>query len=124
MNLEPRNQENLQPWRNVMAHSIAISKKNQITIPQAVVDELGFKDRAEYVVSGGQLILKPARDDRGEYFSDEILAELIANGYSGEELLMKFKEIKRRVPAAVEMMIKESEENAVEIPEGELWGDV
>lgn len=121
---EPRNQESLQLWRNVMAHTIAISKKNQITIPQSVVNQLGFKDKAEYIVSGGQFILKPARDDTGDYFSEEILADLISSGYTGEELLMKFKETKRQVPAAVELMIKESEDKAAEVSDEELWGDV
>ncbi len=90
-----------------MAQTIAISKKNQITIPQAVVDKLGFKDRAEYIVSGGQFILKPARDDTGDYFSEEILADLIDH-----------------IPAAVQLMIEDAEEKAVEISEEELWGDV
>ena len=124
MYLEPRNQENFQPRRNVMAQIIAISKKNQITIPQAVVDKLGFKDRAEYIVSGGQFILKPARDDTGDYFSEEILADLISQGYSGEELLERFKDIKKRIPAAVQLMIDDAEKNAVEMSEEELWGDV
>ena len=107
-----------------MAQTIAISKKNQITIPQAVVDQLGFKNRAEYIISGGQFILKPARDDTGDYFSEEILADLIDKGYSGEELLIKFKEIKKKVPAAVQSMIKDAEENPVTISDEELWGDV
>ena len=124
MYLEPRNQETVQPRSNIMAQTIAISKKNQITIPQAVVDKLGFKDRAEYIVSGGQFILKPARDDTGDYFSEEILADLIDQGYTGAELLARFKDVKKHVPAAVQLMIEEAKEKAVEISEEELWGDV
>lgn len=124
MYLEPRNQEIIQPRSNIMAQTIAISKKNQITIPQAVVDKLGFKDRAEYIVSGGQFILKPARDNTGDYFSEEILADLIDQGYTGAELLARFKDVKKHVPAAVQLMIEEAEEKAVEISEEALWGDV
>ncbi len=124
MYMEPRNQGNLQPRRIIMAQTIAISKKNQITIPQTVVDQLGFKNRAEYIVSGGQFILKPARDDTGDYFSEEILADLIDKGYSGEELLLKFRDVKRKVPSAVKAMIQDAEENAVVISDEELWGDV
>lgn len=124
MYVEQRNQGIIQPRSNIMAQTIAISKKNQITIPQAVVDKLGFKNRAEYIVSGGQFILKPARDNTGDYFSEEILADLIEKGYSGEELLAQFKNAKKHVPAAVKMMIEESEEKAVDIPDEELWGDV
>lgn len=124
MYVEQRNQEILQPRSNIMAHTIAISKKNQITIPQSVVDKLGFKNRAEYIVSGGQFILKPARDDTGEYFSEEILADLIEKGYSGEELLAQFKNAKKNIPAAVKMMIEEFEEKAVGVVDEELWGDV
>lgn len=124
MYAEQRNQAIIQPRSNIMAQTIAISKKNQITIPQAVVDKLGFMDRAEYIVSGGQFILKPARDNTGDYFSEEILADLIERGYSGEELLAQFKNAKKHVPAAVKLMIEESEDKAVEIKDEELWGDV
>ena len=45
-------------------------------------------------------------------FSEEILADLIAQGYSGEELLGKFKEQSRKIRPAVEQLIAEADEIA------------
>lgn len=54
-----------------------------------------------------------ARIHMGESeFSEEILADLIAQGYSGEELLGKFKEQSRKIRPAVEQLIAEADEIA------------
>lgn len=44
---------------------------------------------------------------RGE-FDVEILADLIAQGMSGQELLTKFKEIRKQIRPAVKRMLDES----------------
>lgn len=38
-------------------------------------------------------------------FDEEILRDLINEGYEGNELLNKFKEIRAKVPAAMEKML-------------------
>lgn len=54
-----------------------------------------------------------ARVHMGESeFSEEILADLIAQGYSGEELLEKLKEYSRGIRPAIEQMIAEADEIA------------
>lgn len=45
-------------------------------------------------------------------FSEEILADLTAQGYSGEELLGKFKEQSKKIRPAVEQLIAEADEIA------------
>ncbi|MCK5758318.1 MAG: AbrB/MazE/SpoVT family DNA-binding domain-containing protein [Clostridiales bacterium] len=70
---------------------IRISSKRQITIPQKYYDELGFEDRAECILNDGVLTIRPVRENVGFDFSEQILADLIAEGYSGDELLKKFK---------------------------------
>ena len=47
----------------VMTLSSSVSSKGQVTIPQEVRVRLGLKegDRVEFVVEGGQTILRPAR---------------------------------------------------------------
>jgi antitoxin PrlF len=56
-----------------MAHSSTISSKGQVTVPQEVRIRLGLKtgDRVEFVVEGGNTILRPARgaDNRFEAYA-------------------------------------------------------
>ena len=95
---------------------ISISSKRQITIPQKFYDELGFDSEAECVLQDGALILRPVRNSGGE-FAEQILADLIAQGYAGEELLEKFKAAQKQVRPAVERLIEEADEIAAK-PKG------
>lgn len=87
---------------------IKISSKRQITIPQQFFDSLGFADEAECSLKDGALIIRPVRQNGGE-FAEQILADLLAQGYQGDELLAKFKEAQSKVRPAVERMIKEAD---------------
>ena len=66
---------------------LSISSKRQITIPQKFYQTLGFGDEAECVMRGNELIIRPVKTVAGGEFAEQILAELIAEGLSGEELL-------------------------------------
>lgn len=88
---------------------IKISSKRQITIPQQFFDSLGFADEAECSLKDGALIIRPVRQNGGE-FAEQILADLLAQGYQGDELLAKFKEAQSKVRPAVERMIQEADE--------------
>ena len=70
---------------------VSISSKRQITIPQKFFTALGFTDKAECLVRGNELVIRPARVSAGDGFAEHILAELIAEGLSGNELLTEFK---------------------------------
>ena len=87
---------------------IKISSKRQITIPQQFFDSLGFADEAECSLKDGALIIRPVRQNGGE-FAEQILADLLAQGYQGDELLAKFKEAQSKVRPAVERMIQEAD---------------
>lgn len=91
---------------------IKISSKRQITIPQQFFDSLGFADEAECSLKDGALIIRPVRQNGGE-FAEQILADLLAQGYQGDELLAKFKEAQSKVRPAVERMIQEADEFAM-----------
>ena len=91
---------------------IKISSKRQITIPQQFFDSLGFADEAECSLKDGALIIRPVRQNGGE-FAEQILADLLAHGYQGDELLAKFKEAQSKVRPAVERMIQEADEFAM-----------
>jgi len=91
---------------------VSISSKRQITIPQKYYSMLGFGDEAECLVRGNELIIRPARKYSGGEFAEQILAELIAQGYSGDQLLSQFKKRQSQVRPAVEAMIEQAKEAA------------
>lgn len=91
---------------------LSISSKRQITIPQKYFTMLGFENTAECVVRGNELVIRPVRSSSGGEFSEQILADLIAEGLTGKELLNKFKERQAQVRPAVEAMIADAENAA------------
>lgn len=91
---------------------LRISAKRQITIPQKFFQTLGFGDEAECVLRGNELVIRPIKTLSGGEFSEQILAELIEEGLSGETLLSKFKERQAQVRPAVEAMLSEAEDVA------------
>ncbi len=91
---------------------VSISSKRQITIPQKFFRALGFADEAECVMRGDELIIRPVKTVSGGEFAEQILAELIAEGLSGEALLSKFKAKQAQVRPAVEAMLADAEDVA------------
>lgn len=91
---------------------VSISAKRQITIPQKFFCMLGFDTEAECMVRGNELILRPAKTNAGGEFAEQILADLIAEGYSGNDLLERFKKAQKAVRPAVEAMLAEAERAA------------
>ena len=95
--------------KSVERKTIRISEKRQITIPQKFFQQLGFESEAECSMEGDALVIRPVyRGNSGE-FAEEILADLIAQGYSGDALLMAFKSEQRKIRPAVERMIEEAD---------------
>lgn len=88
---------------------LSISAKRQITIPQKFFTMLGFGTEAECTVRGNELVIRPARTNIGGEFAEQILADLIARGYSGSDLLERFKKAQGQVRPAVEAMLMEAE---------------
>lgn len=91
---------------------VSISSKRQITIPQKFFALLGFDTEAECVVRGNELIIRPAKTNAGGEFAEYILADLIAQGLSGNELLTEFRKKQAKVRLAVEAMIADADEVA------------
>lgn len=103
---------------------VSISSKRQITIPQKFFEALKFADEAECVVRGNELIIRPARSNAGGEFAEQILAELIALGLSGDELLAEFKAKQAMVRPAIEALITEADEVAAGNGEFFTYDDV
>lgn len=92
--------------------TISISTKRQITIPQKYFEELDFGSEAICELRSEGIFIRPVHYDDGS-FSEEILADLIAQGLTGEQLLTAFKEQRKKIRPAVEAMISEAREMAV-----------
>ena len=97
---------------NMEMKRVSISAKRQITIPQKFFAMLGFDTEAECMVRGNELVIRPAKVNVGGEFAEQILEDLIAQGYSGNELLERFKKAQKEVRSAVEAMLAEAERAA------------
>ena len=98
--------------RYIKRKIISISGKRQITIPKKFFEILGFMDEAECILSEGEIIIKPVHENISDDFAEEILADLIYQGYTGQELLLKFKETSKKIPYAVEKLVNEADDIA------------
>ena len=58
------------------------------------------------------ILIKPVRENTSGEFAEEILADLIAQGFQGELLLQKSKEEQKKVRPAVEKMLQKATEAA------------
>ena len=86
---------------------VTITSKRQFTIPQKFYAELGFDREAVCTMGEGMLIIQPARNLSGDgEFSEQIMADLIAEGFSGQELLDEFKTRQAKLRPAVERILE------------------
>ncbi|MGN0588091.1 MAG: AbrB/MazE/SpoVT family DNA-binding domain-containing protein [Ruminiclostridium sp.] len=88
---------------------VSISSKRQITIPQKFFSMLGFDTEAECILRGNELVIRPVKTDSSGEFDEFILADLISQGYTGNELLEAFKAERKKIRPAVEKMLEEAE---------------
>lgn len=97
---------------------ISVSGKRQVTIPQKYFEALGFGNEAECILQNNSIIIRPIRENASSEFSEQILADLINQGLSGQELLKKFKEMSSKIAPAMEKLINEADS----IAKGEIKG--
>ena len=88
---------------------ISVSVKRQLTIPQKFFSALGFGNEAECIMQEDGLLIRPVRIADSNEFSEQILADLISQGYEGQLLLKKFKEHSKAVRPAVNKLLEENE---------------
>ena len=88
---------------------ISVSGKRQITIPQKYFEMLGFSNEAECILQNNAIVIRPIRENTGSEFSEQILADLITKGFSGQELLEKFKEVSKKIAPAMGKLINEAD---------------
>ncbi len=97
---------------------ISVSGKRQITIPQKYFEALQFGNEAECILQNNAIVIRPIRETTENDFAEQILADLINQGYSGQELLTKFKEISKKITPAFNQLLNE----AALIAKGEIDG--
>ncbi|MDD2215964.1 MAG: AbrB/MazE/SpoVT family DNA-binding domain-containing protein [Eubacteriales bacterium] len=90
--------------------TIRISEKRQITIPQKFFEALGFGREAECALQDGVITIRPVKERDGGEFAEEILADLISQGFEGQDLIERFKEQNRRIRPAVERLVAEADD--------------
>jgi len=103
---------------------ISVSKKRQITIPKKYFIILGFSNEVECILQENSIVIRPIRENVSDEFGEFILSELIEQGYSGQELITKFKETRRKIRPAVEDLLSEAEEVAKGKKKGSTLEDV
>jgi len=86
---------------------ISVSQKRQITIPIYFYNSVGIDKEVECYIQNNAIVIRPVREGDGE-FDEQILADLIAQGLSGQELLDKFKESRRQIRPAVQRLLEEA----------------
>ena len=104
--------------------TIRISEKRQLTIPQKFLEALVFSTEAECILRGNEIVMRPVREQGGGEFAEQILADLIAQGFSGDQLLTEFKKMQKKVRPAVEAMLTQAEQAARGESESSSYEDV
>lgn len=110
---------------NVMERKIiSVSDKRQVTIPQKYFEALGFSKEAECILQKNSIVIRPIKENTGSEFSEQILADLISQGFSGPELLAKFKEMSKQIAPAMERLIGEADSIAKGVKKGAAMADI
>ncbi|TMN18842.1 AbrB/MazE/SpoVT family DNA-binding domain-containing protein [Lentibacillus cibarius] len=89
---------------------IRVSEKRQITIPKRFFEQLGIEESLICELRGDEIVLRPAPTD--EDFSEDILKDLLQEGYEGDQLLTEFQKRKAQIRPAVETLIAEADQAA------------
>lgn len=111
--------------RNQMNRKVLrISSKRQITIPQKYYQSLGFEEEAECVIRGNELVIRPLKTVSNGEFSEQILEDLVHEGFSGEELIAEFKVRQAQLRPAVKAMLAKAKEIAAGRAEYETYEEI
>ncbi|WP_449241062.1 AbrB/MazE/SpoVT family DNA-binding domain-containing protein [Desulfoscipio gibsoniae] len=103
---------------------ISISGKRQVTIPQKYYEALGFSNEAECILQNNAIVIRPINENTGSEFAEQILADLIAQGLTGQELLAKFKEMNKNIASAMDKLISEADSIAKGEKKGLKMADI
>ena len=103
---------------------ISVSRKRQITIPLEFCKKVGIGQDVECFTVNNSIILRPISDQSTGEFAELILADLISQGYSGDELLKQFKIKSQQIRPSIEKILEESDDVAKGITNFSTYQDV
>lgn len=89
---------------------VPVSSNHQITIPEEFADAIGIGDEVTVELLNNRLVVRPASPNPDD-FSEEILSELIDEGYEGEELKKAFAERRAQISGALENLVEEARQS-------------
>lgn len=90
---------------------LKISSKRQITIPASTYEKYGFAEYAYLEETEDGVFIAPLDPtDEDDALTEQLLRYLIEKGYSGEELIDKYKEIKPMF-FSIHTAVRKSEED-------------
>lgn len=101
---------------------ISVSSKRQISIPKEFHELLNIGDEVTLELHGNHMVIKPARENSDD-FSENILADLVAEGYTGDELLVEFKHRKGQIGNAIESLVAETKAKGRKTTIDDLFGE-
>lgn len=97
--------------KSVKPKRISVSEKRQITIPIEYYKALGIENEVECIIRDDCMIIRAIKQDDNE-ISEQILKDIIKEGYKEEEILTEFKKRKNKIRPAIEKMILEADKVA------------
>lgn len=80
----------------IKSKTIKVSAQRHLVIPKEYYEALNIGEEVTIELHEGQLVIKPVIKV-SEDFAENLLEKLIEAGFSGEELVAKFKEVKQMV---------------------------
>ncbi len=101
---------------------ISVSSKRQISIPKEFYEQLQIGEEVSVELYGNHLLVRPIHENFDD-FSEEILADLVEEGYSGIQLITEFKNRKSQIKSAVSSLITETKISGKRTTIDELFGD-
>ncbi len=101
---------------------VAVSSKRQISIPKEFYDILGIGQEVVLELHGNHMVLKPAHENFDD-FSENILQDLVSEGYNGTELLTEFKNRKEQLRNAVKSLVEETKAKGKRTTIDDLFGE-
>lgn len=108
----PRGRETMSELNKKPVRRVRVSRQRQINIPKDFYEALDISDEALVEFTGKEIVIRPAAYETVD-FSADILKDLVAEGYNGEELVQRFMQVKEEIPHALNRMVQEARQNPV-----------
>ncbi|MCL2500501.1 MAG: AbrB/MazE/SpoVT family DNA-binding domain-containing protein [Defluviitaleaceae bacterium] len=87
---------------------INVTAKRQVTIPLKFYEQLQFGKEIECFLTHDAVVIRPLSTN-DDSFTMEILKDLVAQGYNGDELINEFANQRKNIKKAIGIMIDEAD---------------